>query len=114
MKNLEIKIMIGLIVSISFSSVWLLFELKDFFFNGGFKHDLAFGLLKISVLIPSLLVLIIVFLWSQFFRIWMKKNLKVYLKPYSPPDLSPEMKSIHPRKSEKDKNSLKIIRQKSF
>jgi len=37
--------------------VWLVFELKDFMFNGGFSHALAFGLLKIIFILILILAL---------------------------------------------------------
>ena len=36
-------------------AVWLLFELKDFINNGGFSYPLAFGLLKIFLIILSII-----------------------------------------------------------
>lgn len=38
------------IIAITFLVVWFLFELKDFIFNGGFANQLAFSLLKITLI----------------------------------------------------------------
>lgn len=37
-------------VCMSILTVWLIFELKDFFNNGGFSNPLAMGLLKIFLI----------------------------------------------------------------
>ncbi len=46
-----------LMFSLAVLVVWLFFELKDFFYNGGLTHSLAFGLLKITVILILILVL---------------------------------------------------------
>jgi hypothetical protein len=42
----------------SILGVWLLFEMKDFFINGGFSNSLAFGLLRICLVMVLLALLL--------------------------------------------------------
>ena len=53
------------VISLSILFVWLLFELKDFFFNGGFNHALAFGLLKIGFIIGAIIIIFLTTLWMN-------------------------------------------------
>ena len=46
------------IIAASILGVWLIFELKDFFINGGFSNTLAFGLLRICLVIVLLSLLL--------------------------------------------------------
>jgi hypothetical protein len=46
------------IIAASVLGVWLIFELKDFFYNGGFSNTLAFGILRICIVIVMLSLLL--------------------------------------------------------
>ena len=46
--------------------VWLVFELKEFFTNGGYQHVLAFNLLKIVLLS---IILGVIFLMTMFLEL---------------------------------------------
>ncbi len=45
-------------IAASILGVWLLFEIKDFFINGGFSNSLAFGLLRICLVLVLLSLLL--------------------------------------------------------
>jgi hypothetical protein len=50
--------MIGLALAISL--VWFVFEIRDFYNNGGFAHAIAFNLLKLILLAISLAMMILI------------------------------------------------------
>lgn len=52
-----------IIISTTMLLVWLVFELKDFFSNGGFSHSLAFGLLKIMFIMASIVIVGLIAIW---------------------------------------------------
>lgn len=52
-----------LIITLTLLIGWLVLEIKDFCFNGGLSHSLAFGLLKITLILTSIVVIILMVFW---------------------------------------------------
>jgi len=52
-----------LIITMTLLIGWLVVEIRDFCFNGGLSHFLAFGLLKIILILASIIVIIMVTFW---------------------------------------------------
>jgi hypothetical protein len=46
------------IIATTILGVWLLFELRDFFYNGGFSNSVAFGLLRICLVLVLMSLLL--------------------------------------------------------
>lgn len=46
------------IIASTILGVWLLFELRDFFYNGGFSNSVAFGLLRICLVLVLMSLLL--------------------------------------------------------
>ena len=52
-----------LIIAMTLLVGWLVVEIKDFCFNGELTHSLDFGLLKITLILASIIVIIMVTFW---------------------------------------------------
>lgn len=52
-----------LIIAMTLLVGWLAVEIRDFCFNGGLSHSLAYGLLKIILILASIIITIMCTFW---------------------------------------------------
>jgi predicted PurR-regulated permease PerM len=91
---------------------WLLYEIKDFFSNGGFGHALAFNLLKIILILIITLIMGILTFAVKYIPIFMKNMLSLGKNQINNFDKPDDRGS--PFKTPLNVSNKKYIKQKSF